>query len=106
MSRVVVQGFHEVSTGAAKAAPVAFHESVHLLVAHAATTVSFPDKLISGRHFCTPEFHRRRMLSTSYHTTISSVIQNKQSGCGNLRRGFMVCLFLLADGTAHCIFFS
>ena len=36
-SRVVVQGFHEADTGADKAAPVAFQESVHLLIANAAT---------------------------------------------------------------------
>ena len=35
-SRVVVQGFYEDDTGADKAAPVAFMESVHLLISIAA----------------------------------------------------------------------
>ena len=34
--RMVVQGFHEADTGADKAAPVASHQSVHLLTAMAA----------------------------------------------------------------------
>ena len=106
-SRVVVQGFHEADTRADKAAPVAPQESVHLLVSHAAKHgLLLRQAAISGRHSCAPEFPRRRRLSTSYHRKVSSLLQNKQSRCGDLRRGFMLCAFLLADGTALCMSIS
>ena len=41
-SRAVVQGFHEAEYGAAKAAPVASQESVHILIANAVKRWSHP----------------------------------------------------------------